>query len=90
MNKPRTILATLLLTTLPAAAAPVEVQGGEPGPSIRVLVDRTEREKALGLDRQLAGKPIRTPREKRTRKTAKIPRKSRRSARPTRNACDRC
>ena len=55
MNKPRTILATLLLTTLPAAAAPVEVQGGEPGPSIRVLVDRTEREKALGLDRQWAG-----------------------------------
>jgi putative intracellular protease/amidase len=55
MNKTRTLLATLLLTTAPGAAAPAEVQGAEPGPSVRVLVDRAEREKALGLDRQLAG-----------------------------------
>lgn len=55
MNKIHRPLAALVLTILPAAAAPVEVQGREPGPSVRIRVDRTERDKALGLDRQLAG-----------------------------------
>lgn len=39
-------------------AAPLEtrsIEGKEPGPTVRIMVGRTERNKTLGLDKQLAG-----------------------------------
>ncbi|NQX00726.1 hypothetical protein HQ447_08690 [bacterium] len=47
-----------LLTCVAAHAAPVKsvtVTGAKPGPAVRILVGRTEREKACGIDQQLAG-----------------------------------
>jgi len=40
-----------------AGAAPVihTIEGKEPGPSVRVSIGRTERAKAIGIDKQLAG-----------------------------------
>jgi len=55
------ITACVLAMGFPAHSAPVStttLEGKEPGPTVRVIVARTERAKACGVDEQLAGMKV--------------------------------